>query len=81
MRALTAISLASISASFAAQEIDLVSSPFQFSDLIQFNLSDALFGLILVGLFSSITAYHSWKIYYILTNLLHLSKYPFTINL
>ena len=68
MRALTAISLASISASFAAQEIDLVSSPLQFSDLIQFNLSDALFGLILVGLFSSITALLFMK------NLLYFNK-------
>jgi len=77
MRALTAISLASISASFAAQEINLVSSPLQFTDLLKFNFSDAVLGLLMVGLFSSLAALSFMKNILYFNKISSMVKIPF----
>ncbi len=55
MKALTAISLSSISASIIAKKMNLMSPILEIKEL-SFSMFEALPGLILIGIFSSITA-------------------------
>ena len=56
MRALSAISLASVTASFLAQEINLVTPNLRF-DEVNFTISDSIPGLVFAGICSAIVAY------------------------
>ena len=56
MRALSAISLASVTASFLAQEINLVTPNLRF-DEVNFTISDSIHGLVFAGVCSAIVAY------------------------
>ncbi len=56
MRALSAISLASVTASFLAQEINLVTPNLRF-DEVNFTISDSIPGLVFAGVCSAIVAY------------------------
>ena len=56
MRALSAISLASVTASFLAQEINLVTPNLRF-DEVNFTISDSIPGLMFAGICSAIVAY------------------------
>jgi len=56
MRALSAISLASVTASFLAQEINLVTPNLRF-DEVNFTISDSIPGLLFAGICSAIVAY------------------------
>jgi chloride channel protein, CIC family len=56
MRAVTAISLASVSANLTAIEMNLM-TPFLNYDYSQFNSSDSIPGLFVIGLFSALVAF------------------------
>ena len=56
MRALTAISLASVSASFLARWVNLVEPTLKFNE-ISFELIHSIPGLIIVGLMSGLIAF------------------------
>ena len=60
IRALTAISLASVSASFLAQSLNIVEPNLRFSE-VSFELVNSIPGLIIVGLTSALAAYTFMK--------------------
>ena len=76
MRAVTAISLASVSASLTAIEMKLV-SPFLNFNYEQFNSTDAIPGLFIVGIFASLVAITFMKSLIISSKIAQFSKIPF----
>ncbi len=76
MRALTAISLSSVTASFAAHEMDLISPTLRF-DEIAFDLLNALPGLLITGIAASVIAFLFMKSLLFSTKLSNASKISF----
>ena len=74
MRALTAISLASVTANFTALEMNLIQPPLRFEE-INFNMIDALPGLVLIGFISSFIAI------FFIKNLVFFTKFSNQINI
>ena len=74
IKAITSISLASISSIFLAKEMDFVSPPLQFVNM-PFQLYDAIPGLIFTGIFSALVAFIFMK------SLLYQSKIASSLNL
>ena len=74
VKAIASISLASISSSILAKEIDFVSPPLQFVN-IPFELYNAVPGLILTGIFSALVAFIFMK------SLMYHSKISSSLNL
>ena len=74
LRAIATISLASISSSILAQEMNFVSPPLQFINM-PFELYDAIPGLILTGFFSALVAFIFMK------SLLYHSKISSSLHL
>ena len=76
MKALTAISLASVSASFLAQWLDLVEPALRFKE-IEFELINSLPGLIVVGISSAIIAFFFMNSLLIATKIGNSIRLPF----
>ena len=79
MKALAAISLASIIASFSAKKINLVEPVLIFEE-IPFDLLEAFPGLFIVGIFSSIIALCFMKSLLMMTKLSNNSNMKFFLN-
>lgn len=79
MKALTAISLASVSASFLAQWLDLVEPALRFKE-IKFELINSLPGLIVVGISSAIIAFFFMNSLLIATKIGNSIRLPFYLK-
>ena len=79
MKALTAISLASVSASFLAQWLDLVEPALRFKE-IEFELINSLPGLIVVGISSAIIAFFFMNSLLIATKIGNSIRLPFYLK-
>ena len=79
MKALTAISLASVSASFLAQWLDLVEPALRFKE-IEFELINSLPGLIVVGISSAIIAFFFMNSLLIATKIGNSIRMPFYLK-
>ena len=76
MRALTSISLSSITASIVAKEMDIMTPILKIAE-VPFQLFDAVPGLLIIGVISSIIAIIFMKSLFFSTNISNKSKIPF----
>ena len=79
MRALTAISLSSVTASFTAHEMDLVTPALRFDEIV-FDLITALPGLLITGLIASLIAFLFMKSLLFSTKLSNSSNIKFHLR-